>query len=90
MTGSGARQVSDVRDVLVYVTARRVSLTRSSDPSADRAPDPTPVSLAGDLRIETLRDEEADAVMDACRLPGVEFKAYGQLSFARTGTPAFA
>jgi hypothetical protein len=79
MTGPGGRQVSDVRDVLIHVTGGGDFADEDFQAHPPIAfPDPTPVLLADDLRIEALRDEEAEAVMDACTLRGVEFKAYRQ------------
>jgi hypothetical protein len=79
MTGPGGRQVSDVRDVLIHVTGGGEFGDEDFHAHPPIGfPDPTPVKLADNLRIEALRHEEAEAVMDACTLRGVEFKAYRQ------------
>lgn len=79
MTGRGGREVSDVRDVLIHVTGGGDFADEDFHAHPPIGfPDRTPVSLADDLRIESLRDEEAEAVMDACTPRGVDFKAYRQ------------
>jgi hypothetical protein len=77
MTGRGEREVSDVRDVLIHVTASGDFADEDFQAHPPIGfPDPTPVFLADDLWIRTLRNEEAEAVMDGCTLRGVKFKAY--------------
>lgn len=79
MTGPGGRQVSDVHDVLVHTTGGGDFADEDFQAHPPIGfPDPTPVALADDLRIKALGEDEAERVMDACTLRGVQFKAYRQ------------
>lgn len=79
MIGPGGRELSEVRDVLVHLTGGGDFADEDFQAHPPIGfPDPTPVPIADDLRIESLGNELAEAVMNACAPRGEDFEAYRQ------------